>query len=90
MRARPSVPRAWCAPPRPWRRSTARKRETDAVRWAIEATYEGSLRFEERHLEDPATIRPMTDVLARWVASTLVQLADLPLTFLPPDPLPRH
>jgi hypothetical protein len=64
--------------------------ETDAVRWAIEATYEGSLRFEERHLEDPATIRPMTDVLARWVASTLVQLADLPLTFLPPDPLPRH
>jgi len=58
----------------------------DSRRWAIEATYEGSLRFEERHLEDPTTIRPMTDVLSRWVASTLVQLADLPLTFLPPDP----
>jgi hypothetical protein len=64
--------------------------EAGAVRWAIEATYEGSLRFEERHLEDPATIRPMTDVLSRWVASTLVQLADLPLTYLPPDPLTRH
>ena len=25
----------------------------------------------------------MTDVLGRWVASTLVQLADLPLAFLP-------
>jgi len=61
--------------------------EGDAVRWAVEATYEGSLRFEERHLEDPATIRPMTDVLSRWVASTLVQLADLPLAFLPPDRL---
>ena len=62
----------------------------DTIRWAIEATYEGSLRFEERHLEDPSTIGPMTDVLSRWVASTLVQLADLPLAFLPPDPLPRH
>jgi len=62
----------------------------DTVRWAIEATYEGSLRFEERHLEDPATIAPATDVLARWVASTLVQLADLPLAFLPPDSLTAH
>jgi hypothetical protein len=61
-----------------------------AVRWAIEATYEGSLRFEERHLEDPATIAPMTDALSRWVASTLVQLADLPLSFLPPDPAAHH
>ena len=59
----------------------------EAIRWAIEATYEGSLRFEERHLEDPTTIRPMTDVLSRWVASTLVQLADLPLAFLPPGRL---
>ena len=61
----------------------------DEVRSAIEATYEGSLRFEERHLEDPSTIQPITDVLSRWVASTLVQLADLPLTFLPPDPATR-
>jgi hypothetical protein len=59
--------------------------EPPAVRWAVEATYEGSIRFDERNLEDPTTIEPMVDVLTRWVSSTLVQLADLPLTFLPPD-----
>jgi hypothetical protein len=57
-----------------------------AARWAVEATYEGSIRFEERHLEDSAGIAPMIDALARWVASVLVQMADLPLSFLPPDP----
>ncbi len=56
------------------------------VRWAVEATYEGSVRFDERNLEDPTTVQPMVDALTRWVSSTLVQLADLPLTYLPPDP----
>jgi len=56
------------------------------VRFAVEATYEGSVRFDETNLEDPATIAPMIDTLTRWVASTLVRLADLPLTFVPPDP----
>ena len=28
------------------------------VRWAVEATYEGSLRFSEAQLEDPARSRP--------------------------------
>lgn len=59
--------------------------EVPAVRWAVEATYEGSIRFDERNLEDPATIEPTVDTLTRWVSSTLVRLADLPLTFLPPD-----
>ncbi len=59
--------------------------ETPAVRWAVEATYEGSIRFDGRNLEDPSTIEPMVDTLTRWVSSTLVQLADLPLSFLPPD-----
>ena len=57
-----------------------------AVRWAVEATYEGSMRFDEAALEDPRSIRPVVDTLARWIASTLVQLADLPLHFVPPDP----
>jgi hypothetical protein len=57
-----------------------------AVRWAVEATYEGSIRFEEHHLEDSTSIAPVIDALARWVASVLVQMADLPLSFLPPDP----
>jgi hypothetical protein len=56
------------------------------LRWAVEAGYEGSLRFDEPQLEDPETIRPVVEVLTRWVSSTLVQLADLPLSFLPPDP----
>jgi hypothetical protein len=55
-------------------------------RWAMEGSYEGSIRFDESQLEDPSTIGPVVDTLTRWVLSTLVQLADLPLSFLPPDP----
>lgn len=54
--------------------------------WAVEAGYEGRIRFDEGQLEDPASIGPIADALARWAASTLVQLADLDLEFLPPDP----
>ncbi|MGH9083317.1 MAG: hypothetical protein ACRDY3_08800 [Acidimicrobiales bacterium] len=57
-----------------------------AVRWAVEATYEGSIRLDEGQLEDAARIAPVVDELTRWVSSTLVRLADLPLAFLPPDP----
>ena len=53
------------------------------VRWAAEATYEGSVRFSEQQLEAPATITPVFDGLTRWIASTLISLADLPFTFLP-------
>ncbi len=53
-------------------------------RWAVEATYEGSVRFSEHQLEDPSTITPVFDALTRWIASTLITLADLPFTFLPP------
>ena len=55
-----------------------------AIRWAAEATYEGSVRFSEQQLEDPSTIAPVFDGLTRWIASTLISLADLPFTFLPP------
>jgi hypothetical protein len=54
-------------------------------RWAVEATYEGSVRFDERNLEDVSTILPMVESLTRWIASTLVMLADLPLRYVPPD-----
>ena len=54
------------------------------IRWAAEATYEGSLRFSEQQLEEPSTLVPIFDDLARWIASTLISLADLPFTFLPP------
>ena len=52
-------------------------------RWAVEATYEGSLRFNDAQLEDPSALRPVFDGLTRWIASTLIALADLPLSFLP-------
>jgi hypothetical protein len=55
-----------------------------AVRWAVEATYEGALRFSEHQLEDPASLVPAFEALTRWVASTLISLADLPFAFLPP------
>ena len=55
------------------------------VRWAVEATYEGSIRFSEAQLEDPGEIGPVIAGLTRWISSTLIQLADLPFSFLPPD-----
>jgi hypothetical protein len=58
--------------------------EPGALRWAAEATYEGSLTFSEGQLEDPSGLRPLFDALTRWIASTLIALADLPFTFLPP------
>jgi hypothetical protein len=56
-----------------------------SVRWAVEATYEGSVRFSEAQLETPSEIDPVIAGLTRWISSTLVQLADLPFSFLPAD-----
>jgi len=56
-----------------------------SVRWAVEATYEGSVRFTEVQLEDPGEIGPVIAGLTRWISSTLIQLADLPFSFLPAD-----
>jgi hypothetical protein len=59
--------------------------ESDGTtRWAAEATYEGSLRFSEQQLEEPSSLVPVFDDLARFIASRLIALADLPFTFLPP------
>lgn len=57
-----------------------------APHWAVEATYEGALRFDEPQLNDPSAIGPAVEALTRWISSTLVQLADLPLSFAAPDP----
>jgi hypothetical protein len=58
--------------------------EPRPLRWAAEATYEGAIRFTEAQLEDRGGITPTFDALTRWIASTLISLADLPFTFLPP------
>jgi hypothetical protein len=57
----------------------------DRVGWAVEATYEGSVRFSESQLETPSLIEPVVAGLTRWISSTLIQLTDLPFKFLPPD-----
>jgi len=43
------------------------------------------VRFSEAQLESPSEIDPVVSGLTRWISSTLVQLADLPFAFLPPD-----
>jgi hypothetical protein len=60
--------------------------EEASVRWAVEGSYEGAVRFDEAQLEDPASLAPLAETLTRWISSTLVRLADLPLSFHPPDP----
>ena len=57
----------------------------ESGRWAVEATYEGSIRFSETQLESPDEIEPVIAGLTRWISSILIQLADLPFSFLPPD-----
>jgi hypothetical protein len=57
-----------------------------SVRWAVEGSYEGAVRFDEAQLEDPDALAPIAEALTGWVSSTLVRLADLPLTYHPPDP----
>ncbi len=58
----------------------------EPARFAVETTYQGSLLLDEATLEDPARLAAPVEALAQWVASLLVRLADLDLTYLPPDP----
>jgi hypothetical protein len=55
---------------------------------AVEVAYQGTYRFEEAVLEAPEKIGEEVTPLASWIASALVRLADLDLTFLPPDEEP--
>ena len=78
------TPWTWSAPPpRSSRCGPTATAPPSGLRWAAEATYEGSVRFSEQQLEEPSTIEPVFDALTRWIASTLISLADLPFTFLP-------
>jgi len=59
-------------------------RNNDQPRGAVEISYEGTYRLDEAVLEDPSSLEAHVGNLARWVASTLVRLGDLRLSFLPP------
>jgi len=57
-------------------------------RFAVETSYQGTIRLDETALEDTSSLAAPAGQLARWVASVLVRLGDLRLAYLPPDPAP--
>ena len=57
---------------------------------ALEIAYQGSIRLEDSLLEDPSKLDEHIASLARWVASALVRLTDLDLSFLPPEEDSEH
>lgn len=59
-------------------------RDLDEPHAAVEISYEGTYRLDEAVLDDPSSLEAHMAALARWVASTLVRLGDLKLSFLPP------
>ncbi|HZD66837.1 MAG TPA: hypothetical protein VE152_12125 [Acidimicrobiales bacterium] len=61
------------------------ERSMEVPQCAVEVSYEGTYRLDEAVLEHPAGLDHHVAALARWVASTLVRLGDLELSFLPPD-----
>jgi hypothetical protein len=61
------------------------ERDGEPPACAVEVAYQGTYRFDEATLEAPETLGEAVTPLARWIASALVRLADLDLTFLPPD-----
>jgi hypothetical protein len=58
------------------------------LRFAVETTYQGTFRLDERAMEDATTLAAPVGQLARWVASVLIRLGDLKLSYLPADPSP--
>ena len=71
-RADPSVEQVFGKPP-------------EVAECSLEVTYEGTLRLDEPVLESPDALQNTFAPLARWVASTLVRLGDLPFEFLPEE-----
>jgi len=55
------------------------------AQYAVETSYEGTLRLDEAALEDSSTLAGPVGALGRWVASVLVRLGDLELAYLPPE-----
>jgi hypothetical protein len=56
------------------------------VQYAVETTYQGTFRLDEAIMDDTSSLSGPMGALGRWVASVLVRLGDLELTFLPPEP----
>ena len=59
--------------------------DLDSTEYAIEVSYEGSYELSEDALKDGAILDTHLAAMGGWIASTLVKLGDLPLTYLEPD-----
>ena len=70
----PSAPTPWSAPRPSSSRSTS---PVSGPRFAVETSYQGTLRLDEAALEDASTLPRPSVRSARWVASVLVRLGDL-------------
>jgi hypothetical protein len=53
--------------------------------WAVEFSYEGLYLLDDAALKDGSALDEHFAAMGGWIASTLVRLGDLELTFLPAD-----
>jgi len=60
-------------------------RDLSDAEYAIEVSYEGSYELAEDTLKDGSILDTHLAAMGGWIASTLVKLGDLPLTYLQPD-----
>ena len=60
-------------------------RDLGEAEYAIEVSYEGSYELAEDTLKDGSILDTHLAAMGGWIASTLVKLGDLPLTYLQPD-----
>lgn len=58
--------------------------DPDEAEYAIEVSYEGVYELDESALADGSVLDEDFNALGGWIASTLVKLGDLDLTFGPP------
>ena len=62
----------------------------ESTQYAVETTYQGTLRLDDTIMEDTSSMAGPVGALGRWVASVLVRLGDLDLSYLEPEPATRE
>ena len=58
--------------------------DPDDAEYAIEVSYEGVYELDERALDDGSALDQDFNTIGGWIASLLVRLGDLELTYGPP------
>ena len=62
-------------------------RDLEVAEYAVEISYEGTYELSEQSLNDGSEIDKDFGALGGWIASMLVRLGDLPLTYRPAEEL---